>query len=139
MTARLLDEKPAANDDLTTRLSRHVVSAALVRKDARDPVDFSVWWRVTDALRASVLDTPEAALGEVDAAIGALLHLLGREEPFDTSGFWLPPDDGRALRTAQVLVARLLFDTVPTPPTLVLVRLARLRRALAAGMMAARG
>jgi len=46
---------------------------------------------------------------------------------------------GRALRQAQVLVARLIFATAPTCPTLLHVRLARLRRALLACALSSLG
>jgi hypothetical protein len=121
-------------DDLAGRLAAHVVSAALVRKSVSDPVPFPVWWRVTDALRASVLGTPAEAAAEVDAAITGLLLAVGTvPAPRDggTVGFH-HADPDRELRLAQLLVARLVFAGSPTPPTLLHVRLARLRRALEA-------
>ncbi len=42
-----------ARDELAGRVAEHVVAVALVRKSPEDPVPFAVWWRVTDALRAS--------------------------------------------------------------------------------------
>jgi hypothetical protein len=120
-------------EELAGRLAAHLVAAALVRKSVDDPVPFPVWWHVTDALRASVLGTPADALPEVDAAITVLLENMGAPlTPRDLSVRVRHDDDGRELRLAQLLVARLVFAAVPTPPTLLHVRLARLRRALSA-------
>ncbi len=119
-------------DDLTGRLAQHLVANALVRKSVIDPVPFPVWWRVTDALRASLLASPRDAVCEVD---GAVLSLVAHADGLAVGPpVALPPgeDVGRALRRAQVLVARLVFTTGPTSPTLLHVRLARLRRALVA-------
>jgi hypothetical protein len=118
-------------DELAGRLAQHLVANALVRKSVIDPVPFPVWWRVTDALRASLLATPADAITEVDAATASLLaHVDGLVAGPPVS---LPrSEDGghRALRHAQVLVARLVLSSGPTSPTLLHVRLARLRRAL---------
>ncbi len=120
-------------DELAGRLAAHLVSSALVRKSVQDPVPFPVWWRVTDALRASVLDTPVAAVAEVDAAIAGLLEAGGTPAPAgDPAAFVHQGDVRRELRLAQLLVARLVFAQTPTPPTLLHVRLVRLRRALTA-------
>lgn len=121
-------------EDLAGRLAAHVVSAALVRKSVTDPVPFPVWWRVTDALRTSVLGTPAEAAAEVDAAITALLLAVGTVPgPRETGAVGCHPvDPDRELRLARLLVARLVFAGSPTPPTLLHVRLARLRRALEA-------
>jgi len=119
-------------DELAGRLAAHVVAAALVRKSVDDPVPFPVWWQVTDALRASVLGTPADALPEVDTAITVLLENTGvPASPRDLGVLVRQNDDGRELRLAQLLVARLVFAGTPTPPTLLHVRLVRLRRALA--------
>jgi hypothetical protein len=121
----------AESDELTGRLAQHLVANALVRKSVIDPVPFPVWWRVTDALRASLLAAPADAVGEIDQATAALVaHVDGLVVAPPVT---LPrSDDGgrRALRSAQVLVARLVFTSSPTSPTLLHVRLARLRRAL---------
>jgi hypothetical protein len=121
----------AESDELTGRLAQHLVANALVRKSVIDPVPFPVWWRVTDALRASLQADPADAVAEVDAATASLLaHVNGLVAGPPVS---LPrAEDGgrRALRHAQVLVARLVLSSSPTSPTLLHVRLARLRRAL---------
>jgi hypothetical protein len=133
MTTLIQQTVPVHDDELAGRLAEHLVAGALVRKSAADPVPFPVWWRVTDALRATVLESPADALPDVDAAIAGL---LGAVQGLSTSSPALVPahqDEPRqALRRAQVLVARLVFATAPTPPTLLHVRLARLRRALVA-------
>jgi hypothetical protein len=118
-------------DELAGRLAQHLVANALVRKSVIDPVPFPVWWRVSDALRASLLAAPADAVDEVDQAIAALVAQVDGM----TVGppvILAPSDDGgrRALRHAQVLVARLVFSGSPASPTLLHVRLARLRRAL---------
>ncbi|HET9945736.1 MAG TPA: hypothetical protein VFR56_08785, partial [Actinomycetes bacterium] len=61
-----------ARDELAGRMAEHVVAVALVRKSPEDPVPFAVWWRVTDALRASTEADPAEAVTEVDAAMAAL-------------------------------------------------------------------
>lgn len=126
---------PAApdGDELTGRLASHVVANALVRKSVIDPVPFPVWWRVADALRASVLDVPANAIPEVEAATAALVATVDGLVVGPPVSIPVPDDGaGRALRHAQVLVARLVFSSGPTSPTLLHVRLARLRRALVA-------
>ena len=121
------------SDELAGRLAEHLVAAALVRKAAADPVPFSVWWRVTDALRASTELPPRAAIEAVDGALAVLQLtvdgiLLAPAESFTVA----PADARRSLRHAQVLVARLVLGAAATSPTLLHVRLVRLRRALAA-------
>ena len=108
-------------DELTGRLASHVVANALVRKSVVDPVPFPVWWRVANAI-----PEVEAATAALVAAVDGLV--IGPPVSIPV------PDDGagRALRHAQVLVARLVFSSGPTSPTLLHVRLARLRRALVA-------
>jgi hypothetical protein len=133
MTTLFQQTLPVHDDELAGRLAEHLVAGALVRKSTTDPVPFPVWWRVTDALRATVLGTPADALPEVDAAIAELLeavHGLAHSSPALVPAHQDEPK--LALRRAQVLVARLVFATAPTPPTLLHVRLARLRRALVA-------
>ena len=121
------------NDELTGRLAQHLVANALVRKSVNDPVPFPVWWRVTDALRASVLAAPADAVPEVDAAIAALVAEIRGLATGPAVSHPMPAADvDRGLRLAQVLLARLVFATAPTSPTLLHVRLARLRRALVA-------
>ena len=120
-----------SSDELAGRLAEHLVAGALVRKSVNDPVPFLVWWRVSDALRASLHAAPADAVAEVDEAI----DLLVGQVPGLAAGPAVShplPDEGvvRALRLAQVLLARLVFATVPASPTLLHVRLARLRRAL---------
>jgi hypothetical protein len=118
--------------ELAGRLAEHVVAGALVRKSVDDPVPFPVWWRVTDALRSAVLDAPAAAADEVAAAMTALetaVEGLGHA-PAATPVTGL--EDARSVPRARVLVARLVFATTATSPTLLHVRLARLRRALLA-------
>jgi hypothetical protein len=118
--------------ELAGRLAEHVVAGALVRKSVDDPVPFAVWWRVTDALRSAVLDAPAAAAEEVAAAMTSLeaaVEGLGRApEGTPVTGL----EDSRSVHRARVLVARLVFSTTATSPTLLHVRLARLRRALLA-------
>ena len=118
--------------ELAGRLAEHVVAGALVRKSVDDPVPFPVWWRVTDALRSAVLDAPAAAAEEVAAAMTSLeaaVEGLGRTpEGTPVTGL----EDARSVHRARVLVARLVFSTAATSPTLLHVRLARLRRALLA-------
>lgn len=60
------------SDELAGRLAEHLVAVALVRKAPDDPVPFSVWWRVTDALRASTEQPPTAAVEAVDVVLAAL-------------------------------------------------------------------
>ena len=120
-----------SSDELASRLGEHLVAGALVRKSVNDPVPFQVWWRVSDALRASVHGAPADAVEEVDAAVAALVAQVRGLATGPAVSHPLPEDDTfRALRLAQVLLARLVFATVPTSPTLLHVRLARLRRAL---------
>ena len=95
-----------------------------------------MWWKVADALRASNGDTTAAfaaALADVDDALAAL-RLATDRTPAATSPGPSPlpryADDEHALRRARVLVARLLFSAGATSPTLLQVRLERLRRAL---------
>ncbi len=118
--------------ELAGRLAEHVVAGALVRKSVDDPVPFPVWWRVTDALRSAVQDAPAAAAEEVAAAMTSLeaaVEGLGRTpEGTPVTGL----EDSRSVHRARVLVARLVFSTTATSPTLLHVRLARLRRALLA-------
>ena len=123
-----------ARDELAGRVAEHVVAVALVRKSPEDPVPFAVWWRVTDALRASTEAAPAAAVAEVDGAVAALRESVGGRLLTPTSdGFAVPTTDpARALLQAQTLVARLVLGHTATSPTLLHVRLARLRRALVA-------
>jgi hypothetical protein len=128
-TARL---EQLGHGELAGRLAEHVVAGALVRKSVDDPVPFPVWWRVTDALRSTVLDAPEAAADEVASAMTALeaaVEHLGHA-PAGTPVTGL--EDARSVHRARILVARLVFSTTATSPTLLHVRLARLRRALLA-------
>ena len=119
-------------DELAGRVAEHVVAVALVRKSPEDPVPFAVWWRVTDALRASTEAAPAEAVAEVDAALAALQQSVdGRLLAPAPDGSAVPATDpGRALVQAQTLVARLVLGRTATSPTLLHVRLARLRRAL---------
>jgi hypothetical protein len=130
----LLTTSPVVPDaeELVGRLAAHTVAAALVRKSVIDPVPFPVWWRVADALRASLVLAPADAVAGVDEAAAALrAHVDGL--PAGPSVILPPSEDvGRALRYAQVLVARLVLTAGPTSPTLLNVRLARLRRTLVA-------
>ena len=122
-----------ARDELAGRVAEHVVAVALVRKSPEDPVPFAVWWRVTDALRASTEAAPAAAVAEVDGAVAALRESVGGLLTPASDGFAVPPaDPARALLQAQTLVARLVLGHTATSPTLLHVRLARLRRALVA-------
>jgi hypothetical protein len=123
-----------ARDELAGRVAEHVVAVALVRKSPDDPVPFAVWWRVTDALRASTELAPAAAVAEVDAALAALQESVqGRLLTPAGDGFAVrPAEPARALVQAQTLVARLVLGQTATSPTLLHVRLARLRRALVA-------
>jgi hypothetical protein len=127
------------SDELAGRLAEHLVAVALVRKAPDDPVPFSVWWRVTDALRASTEmseRSAQSAIEAVDAAMGALqgaMDGVGGILLTPTDGFAVTPSDARrSLRHAQVLVARLVLGAAATSPTLLHVRLVRLRRALVA-------
>lgn len=121
-----------ARDELAGRVAEHVVAVALVRKSPEDPVPFAVWWRVTDALRASTEVDPAEAVAEVDGALAALRESMdGRLLTPAADGLATrPTDPARALAQAQTLVARLVLGRTATSPTLLLVRLARLRRAL---------
>ena len=123
----------AAADELAGRLAEHLVATALVRKSIDDPVPFPVWWQVADALRSAVLAPRDQGVEEVDAAIAALVQNV---EGLAVAPPVVVPVDAdeaaRSLRTAQVLVARLMFATTATSPTLLHVRLVRLRRALLA-------
>ena len=131
MTTLFQQTVPVHDDELAGRLAEHLVAGALVRKSVTDPVPFPVWWRVTDALRATVLDSPADALPTVDAAIAELLEAVPGLSHASTALVPAYQDEPQlALRRAQVLVARLVFSTTPTPPSLLHVRLARLRRAL---------
>jgi hypothetical protein len=124
------------SDELAGRLAEHLVAVALVRKAPDDPVPFSVWWRVTDALRASTEQPPTAAVEAVDVALAVLQGAIDGILLTPTDGVAVTPTDasaaGRALRHAQVLVARLVLGAAATSPTLLHVRLVRLRRALLA-------
>jgi hypothetical protein len=127
----LFQQSVPVHDELAGRLAEHLVAGALVRKSVTDPVPFPVWWRVTDALRVTVLGTPTDALPEVEAAITALLEAVHGLAQLPTTHLPVDRDDPQlALRRAQVLVARLVFSTAPSSPSLLHVRLARLRRAL---------
>ena len=123
-----------ARDELAGRVAEHVVAVALVRKSPEDPVPFAVWWRVTDALRASTEMAPAGAVAEVDEAIAALRESVGGRllAPASDGGTVLLADPARSLLQAQTLVARLVLGHTATSPTLLHVRLARLRRALVA-------
>lgn len=123
-----------ARDELAGRVAEHVVAVALVRKSPEDPVPFAVWWRVTDALRASTEAAPVDAVAEVDGALAALQEsVAGRLLTPTSDGVAVRPADAdRALLQAQTMVARLVLGRTATSPTLLHVRLARLRRALVA-------
>ena len=123
-----------ARDELAGRVAEHVVAVALVRKSPEDPIPFAVWWRVTDALRASTEVGPAEAVAEVDAALAALQQSVdGRLLTPASDGLPVrPADPARALPQAQTLVARLVLGHTATSPTLLHARLARLRRALVA-------
>ena len=124
------------SDELAGRLAEHLVAVALVRKAPDDPVPFSAWWRVTDALRASTEQPPAAAVEAVDTALAMLQGAIDGILLTPTDGVAVTPPGvtatGRALRHAQVLVARLVLGAAATSPTLLHVRLVRLRRALLA-------
>lgn len=131
LTTTLAATTPYDHRALAHQLAAHQIATALVRKSVIDPVPIRVWWRVTDALRASLLHPPATAIDEVDGAIAALLAHIGRPAP--AQQVTLPGQAegaARALRVAQALVARLVFSPDPTSPTLLHVRLARLRRVL---------
>ncbi len=121
------------SDELAGRLAEHLVAVALVRKAPADPVPFAVWWQVTDALRASTELAPLAAVETVDRALAALQGAVDGLLLTPTEGLGVAPADAqRSLRHAQVLVARLVLGAAATSPTLLHVRLVRLRRALVA-------
>ena len=120
-----------AHDELAGRLAEHTLAGALVRKSVTDPVPFAVWWRVSDALRAAVLGPAREAVETVETAMTALAEATG-DRAGGAAATWPSDDPARSLRNAQLLVARLVFATTPTSPTLLQVRLARLRRALLA-------
>jgi len=131
MTTLFQQSRPVHDDELVGRLAEHLVAGALVRKSVTDPVPFPVWWRVTDALRSTVVDPPADALPEVEAAIAALLDAVHGLAQLPTTHVPTYRDEPQlALRRAQVLVARLVLSSAVTPPSLLHVRLARLRRAL---------
>src|SRR5215213_3389910 len=75
------------SDELAGRLAEHLVAVALGRKAPDDPVPFAVWWRVTDALRASTEAHPATAVESVDAAIAALQGAVGGVLLTATEGF----------------------------------------------------
>lgn len=125
------DEEPG-HGELAGRLAEHVVAGALVHKSVDDPVPFPVWWRVTDALRSAVLDAPAAAAAEVATAMTALEAAVGSLGHAPTAAPVTGLEDARSVHRARLLVARLVFSTTATSPTLLQVRLARLRRALLA-------
>jgi hypothetical protein len=129
---QILDDRSI--DELAGRLAEHQLATALVRKSPADPVPFPVWWRVADALRATVMGTPDDGVAEIDATMAALHSAVPQ---LAVSPPAVVPvvggDSGRSVRRAQLLVARLLLTPSPTSPTLLQVRLARLRRALVAG------
>ena len=132
-TSALHTATDADIDELAGRLAEHLVAVALVRKAPADPVPFAVWWRVTDALRASTELPPRAAVEAVDVALAALQGAVDGILLTPTEGVAVAPADAqRSLRHAQVLVARLVLGSTATSPTLLHVRLVRLRRALAA-------
>lgn len=121
-------------DELAGRIAEQQLAGALVRKSPDDPVPFAVWWQVADALRASVVGTPADAVAEVDAALAAV-GAAAAERVAGGPDVVTDVDRGDrqlAVRRAQLLVARLLLGNGPTPPTLLQVRLARLRRTLLA-------
>jgi hypothetical protein len=118
--------------ELAGRLAEHVVAGALVRKSVDDPVPFPVWWRVTDALRSAVLEEPSAAAVEVAAAMATLEAAVDGLAPAASDTPVTGLEDARSVHRARLLVARLVFATTATSPTLLHVRLARLRRALLA-------
>lgn len=120
--------------DLAGRLAEHVVAGALVRKSVDDPVPFPVWWRVTDALRSAVRDAPAAAAEEVAAAMSALESAVTGLAHAAAAPPVTGVEDARSVHLARLLVARLVFATTATSPTLLHVRLARLRRALLAAV-----
>lgn len=120
-------------DELAGRLAEHIVAVALVRKSPEDPVPFAVWWRVTDALRASTERPAAEAVDAVDVALAVLQGAVQSALLTPTDGWGVRPADvARSLRQAQVLVARLVLGATATSPTLLHVRLVRLRRALVA-------
>jgi len=121
-----------ARDELAGRLAEHFVANALIRKSVDDPVPFPVWWRVADALRAAVLDRPFAAALEVESAMTALEEQVESVVRLPASEPVLGLEDARSVEKAEALVARLVFSQSATSPTLLHVRLARLRRALLA-------
>lgn len=120
------------HDELAGRLAEHVLAGALVRKSHADPVPFPVWWRVADALRASVLEPGRDAVATVEDALAALIAATDDRSALSGVPRWTTDDPARSLHRAQMLVARLVFATGPTSPTLLQVRLARLQRALTA-------
>jgi hypothetical protein len=87
---------------------------------------------VTDALRAAVLDAPAAAEAEVAAAMTALEAAVEGLAHAPAAAPATGHEDAHSVHRARVLVARLVFSTSATSPTLLHVRLARLRRALLA-------
>ena len=120
-------------EPLATLPGDRQVSDALVRKSPADRVPLPVWWQVAAALRSGSADQPARAVAEVDDAVAALREAvpsLPEIAPVNVPGG--REDSPHALQVAILLVARLLVATAPTSPTLLQVRLARLRRALAA-------
>lgn len=138
-----LDE--LSTGDLVTALRDTAVTAAVGRKDPDDVVPTAVWWLVVEALRRSLVlsgtgvardRTIAAAVVSVETAAWQLtedapllLSSAGAAAPRSDDG-----DPVRALRRAQVLVARLVLSPARTSPTLLQVRLDRLSRALLAGL-----
>ena len=119
-------------DPVVARLGEHLVAGALVRKAVDDPVPFAVWWTVAEALRAS----HQGLAADAERAVVAALDALQEHHPRSSRdghprGGAVPwhrlPSDPFEVSRAQLLVARLLFSTVATSPTLLEVRLTRLR------------
>lgn len=121
-----------APDELAGRLEEHVLAGALARKSNAERVPFPVWWRVSDALRAAVHGPRTQAIEATEQALAAVAEVSGDRALATPRVTALSEEPARSLRRAQLLVARLVFTSAPTSPTLLQVRLARLRRALLA-------
>jgi hypothetical protein len=117
--------------ELAGRMADHLLAGVLVRKSVDDPVPFSVWWDVADALRGAVQEPPGTAVAAVEHALESLSAAVdGMATPADAAVNGARTPTEREVYRATVLVARLLFSSAPTSPALLQARLARLRRCL---------
>jgi hypothetical protein len=137
-----LDELSA--DELVRGLRDAAVASALAAKHPDDAVPVAVWWGIVDALRRSLVLTGAGAardrsIASAVVAVERASWQLTEEVPVLLTSVGPAArrpeaDPVRALRRAQVLVARLVLSTAPASPTLLQVRLHRLSAALVANL-----